>query len=436
MRRPDGGVVESGVFVELRQTGCGGGWLRHAREELRISVEPVSADQEKDVMEPPCRICTRLAPPTTSELHRTLQGRYKSSVTRRREYCEPRRCHAKVGTDLKSEFHSRSYDVDRIVNKIQELRRNVQDVGELKRHDKTKKIQRKSPSSSATEITDVTAARRTVENCLREMTKVKAFLEDDNSWWKILKSRSVDCCHQKVPHLHGLLDGSSVTLMLLEEEADEVPRRFMTSTPKKRSDIAGFSFRTSSKESTSEMNYTEQGANPSKEDTQARTASCYSIDMKSALIEVASIDRHNPTEQYAKRDTRSKQGTAPLEFLTEVREDRSNMQKPSKSSSRRKDTVQYENKEKRTDRSNVVSPREIWYGQTMPEDTLRPRETFSSENTGGIKHIDFESNVDLSTELPSRNTAGHKPRAKPITERCVQHTQKLLSKISRTRSRD
>jgi hypothetical protein len=57
---------------------------------------------------------------------------------------------------------------------------------------------------------------------MREMAKVKAFLEDDNSWWKILKSRSVSCCQQKVPHLHGQLDGASVTLMLLEEETDEV----------------------------------------------------------------------------------------------------------------------------------------------------------------------------------------------------------------------
>jgi len=57
---------------------------------------------------------------------------------------------------------------------------------------------------------------------MQEMAKVKAFLEDDNSWWKILKNRSVSCCQQKVPHLHGHLDGSSVTLMLLEEDTDEV----------------------------------------------------------------------------------------------------------------------------------------------------------------------------------------------------------------------
>jgi len=72
------------------------------------------------------------------------------------------------------------------------------------------------------EITDAKVAQETVENCIREMAKVKAFLEDDNSWWKILKSRSLNCCQQKVPHLHGHLDGTSVTLMLLEEDTDEV----------------------------------------------------------------------------------------------------------------------------------------------------------------------------------------------------------------------
>jgi len=49
-------------------------------------------------------------------------------------------------------------------------------------------------------------------------------------------------------------------------------------------------------------------------------------------------------------------------------------------------------------------PREIQYGQntqTTFEDTLKPRETFSSENTESKKHItsDFESNVDLSTVI-------------------------------------
>lgn len=58
--------------------------------------------------------------------------------------------------------------------------------------------------------------------CLREMEKIKTFLEDENTWWKILKGRSVECCQQKLPHLHGVLDGSPVTLMLLEDDTDEV----------------------------------------------------------------------------------------------------------------------------------------------------------------------------------------------------------------------
>lgn len=77
--------------------------------------------------EPPCRICTHLTSPAAFN-PRTLKSLYKLPVTRRREYCEPRRCNAKVGTDLKYEFNSRSYNVDRVVNKIQELKRNVQDL--------------------------------------------------------------------------------------------------------------------------------------------------------------------------------------------------------------------------------------------------------------------------------------------------------------------
>lgn len=50
---------------------------------------------------------------------------------------------------------------------------------------------------------------------------------------------------------------------------------------------------------------------------------------------------------------------------------------------------------------SVMPPREIWYGQntqTTFDDKLKPRETFSSENTGNKKAAtaDFESNVNLS----------------------------------------
>jgi len=71
-------------------------------------------------------------------------------------------------------------------------------------------------------INDLKDAHNTIVTCLREMEKIKTFLEDENSWWKILKNRSIDCCQQKLPHLHGILDGASVTLMLLEEGTDEV----------------------------------------------------------------------------------------------------------------------------------------------------------------------------------------------------------------------
>lgn len=86
--------------------------------------------------ERPYRICTHLTPPAAFN-PRTLESRYKSPVTRRREYCEPRRCNAKVGTDLKYEFNSRCYNVDRVVNNIQELKRNVQDFDRPKCHDGT-----------------------------------------------------------------------------------------------------------------------------------------------------------------------------------------------------------------------------------------------------------------------------------------------------------
>lgn len=71
----------------------------------------------------------------------------------------------------------------------------------------------------------------------------------------------------------------------------QAPRRFATSTPKKGVDVASFSFQTSSRELTSETKHNEQRADfweESKEDyTDSHTIPCYSLDVKSALTEVA-----------------------------------------------------------------------------------------------------------------------------------------------------
>ncbi|XP_025153653.1 uncharacterized protein LOC112588335 [Harpegnathos saltator] len=264
----------------------------------------------------------------------------------------------------------------------------------------------------------------------------------------MLKEQSVNCCQEKSPHLHGVLNGSSVTLMLREEGIDEAPRRF-TSTPKKGSNVAYFSFRNSrasSREQTSEMKCAEQCTDPPWEERADEcTVPCYSIDMKSTLIEVGSSERQaDPqTQRYAKTATRSKQNTVASDIWTETREGRSGEQRAPDRPYRSKETRDrsQERKEKRTDRSNVAPPREVWYGQnaeTMYEDTSRPRETFSSENTGSTKHItvDFTSNVDLNEDFPSRSATSHKPRTKMVTEKIVYRVQKSPTRVTKTKSRD
>lgn len=52
------------------------------------------------------------------------------------------------------------------------------------------------------------------------MTRLKTFLDDENCWWKIFKKREFSCCEQKSPHLHGYLDGTMVTLKMLEENVE------------------------------------------------------------------------------------------------------------------------------------------------------------------------------------------------------------------------
>lgn len=84
------------------------------------------------LQEPPCKICSRLTSPYAIN-SRTLKNLYNLPVRRRRECCEPSRSNAKVGTDLRSEFDSHFYNADPVVNKIQESRRNVQDLDCSKR---------------------------------------------------------------------------------------------------------------------------------------------------------------------------------------------------------------------------------------------------------------------------------------------------------------
>ncbi|XP_011692689.1 PREDICTED: uncharacterized protein LOC105452869 [Wasmannia auropunctata] len=370
-------------------------------------------------MQPPCRICTHLTPPAAFN-PRTLESRYKSPVTRRREYYEPRRCDAKVGTNSIYGFNSRFYNVDRPVNKIQELKSSVPNPDRPKCHDDGTEGLLKSPRE--VEMNDLKDAHCAVVTCLREMEKIKTFLEDENSWWKILKGRTIECCQQKLPHLHGVLDGSSVTLILLEEGTDEAPRRFVTSIPKKQNNIASSKFGTSRRDLTSE---TKSRIEHMDEYADSDTIPHYSLDVKSALIEVTSsdINNHEPTQRYVKRAVTSEQSIVASEFWTDgIQEDESEQKIPETShkSKEIRNSTQHEDKEKRIDRS-IVPPKEIRYGQTsrMFKDTLKPQEAFSNENIESKKNItnDFESNVDLSTEIPSRNVSSHKSRINTIKDR-------------------
>ncbi|XP_067211826.1 uncharacterized protein [Linepithema humile] len=393
-------------------------------------------------MEPPCRICTRLVPPAAFD-PRTLESRYKSPVTRRREYCDPRRCNAKVGTDSKFELDSRSYNVDRIVNKIEELNRNVQHLNRSRRHDEA--IQPERPLKlSDTKITDLERISNAVEKCLQEMRKIKTFLEDENLWWKILKIQSTHCCQQKLPHLHGMLDGSLVTLLMLEDDVNEVPRRFVTSIPKKENNVVSMQSQVFSREFTNK-DHTQQRTNSWKEHreyTDSQAVPYYSLDVKSALIEAASADRNNSTQQYAKEAVRTKHSIIVSEHSTEVDKDRSNERKTpewipeSREIRYNVDNTQFD-EQKKSDESNIAPPKETCQNtQTTFKDTLRSQEQLNSKNTEGKKNItaDFESNVNLSTELTSKNTASRKP--KTINERNVCPARKLLTKMSKNKSRN
>ncbi|XP_024935595.1 uncharacterized protein LOC107274886 isoform X2 [Cephus cinctus] len=108
-----------------------------------------------------------------------------------------------------------------ILRKIHELKSNISEVDvpyhctkyPCKRRSSTSVGQSQTPDKI---ITDVDAARKALKCLECKIRELRKFFENPDSYAKIMESRRIGCCQEKLPHLHGFLDGMQVTMKFLE----------------------------------------------------------------------------------------------------------------------------------------------------------------------------------------------------------------------------
>ncbi|XP_076668098.1 uncharacterized protein LOC143368850 [Andrena cerasifolii] len=201
------------TFLVLKKAGVGA-------EPIKKS-NAVSAVAIRRYQEPKRACCARTFSPTSTPIGNQQQAsRYQPAIRKPRENCDLRKCkHAK--SSVENEF----CNTHRLLDKIQHLKKSIQDLETVQKCGR-RRVQGSSKGRNAltqTEdltVTDLNSAREVLTNCITEMTKLKAFLDDENCWWRMFKNREFSCCQQKSPHLHGVLDGTMVTLRMLEESLD------------------------------------------------------------------------------------------------------------------------------------------------------------------------------------------------------------------------
>ncbi|XP_076177360.1 uncharacterized protein LOC143151809 [Ptiloglossa arizonensis] len=163
---------------------------------------------------------------------------YRSTIRKPKEGCDLRKCKY-----AKSQAASVYFSTQKLLDKIQNLKRDIQDLETVRPRSKqsSSSRRRRDVPCQTPDLTviDLNNVREVLNNCITQMTKLKVFLDDDNCWWKMFKNQRFECCEQKVAHLHGYLDGSLVTLRMMEEPLDPEDR-FTTSTPIRSNSLTMF----------------------------------------------------------------------------------------------------------------------------------------------------------------------------------------------------
>ncbi|XP_031367411.1 uncharacterized protein LOC102673654 [Apis dorsata] len=149
-------------------------------------------------------------------------------VSPQRELCAVRKCNynSKQQNDQLS-------NNQKLLHRIQHIKKNLERFQNPNRSREGEGRNQRDGESQTPDFTrsDLNSFRQILNNCIIQMKKLKKFVEDENFWWKVFKDKDFNCCEQNMPHLHGFLDGTMVTLKILEERLGEP---IAHSTPERR----------------------------------------------------------------------------------------------------------------------------------------------------------------------------------------------------------
>ncbi|XP_076629872.1 uncharacterized protein LOC143346035 [Colletes latitarsis] len=329
-----------------------------------------------------------------STIDNQQDNRYRSTIRKPKESCDLRKCKY-----AKSQAETTYCNTQKLLDKIQNLKKSIQEAENTQSRSKQGNSKRRDVPSQTQElkITDLNAAREVVNDCIMQMTKLKTFLNDENCWWKLFKTLEFDCCEQKLPHLHGYLDGTMVTLKMLEETLDK-DDNFTTSTPIKSNSLTTVD---SNAVPERKKQFREQYIDSCEEDTRKYKDSGIGPSLSFQLNDSnshESCQRNCPfsctSENQSKApDIKDEETNNLITFDSEPPE-RSEMMEKFVGTEARISSI-------------VKLPRELRFGRSSTElgETSRIRTTFSSENTANRKIIaaDISTSTDLIVVLLRMN---------------------------------
>ncbi|XP_034172205.1 uncharacterized protein LOC117600637 isoform X2 [Osmia lignaria lignaria] len=341
------------------------------------------------------------SPISASTGNQPQDNRYQSSNRKPVEFCDLTKCKY-----AKSQVENDICTTQRLLNKIQHLKKSIQDLESAQQNIKVYRNSGYKDVPSQTEdpaTSELNNARQIVNNCIAEMMKLKRFLEDENCWWKIFRKREFNCCEQKLPHLHGFLDGTMVTLKMLEETLD-VDKEFVTSTPIKSRSLENQGPEMQFDEG---KEYKEQDTDTARNLSKMSPRTSFQVDQKQQTP--------NSPQTYPRNYSQTHPGTS-------------------------KESPRNETLERAERRINQL-PKQMWQTKSAIGFGQRPRPsyTFGSENTARRKIIaaDISTSTDLITETPYKNIAVSAQSFKSLADGSFldQNQNKISHGGSRSKSR-
>ncbi|XP_078047571.1 uncharacterized protein LOC144475487 [Augochlora pura] len=296
-------------------------------------------------------------------------GRHEFRGGSQKQGCDLRKCkYAKLQAE------NTFCNTQKLLDKIQKLKRSIQDLESSQSQNRNEKYRKKDVLSQTNDltVTDLNSARQVLNNCMAQIGKLKDFLDDENCWWRLFKKMDFSCCEQKAPHLHGHLDGTMITLKLMDEGKQFVTSTPRSSEPKVHARVKDESMRHYTDDDFDEtIKFKDMSERP-RMSTQFVSSQSNDSCQKLCPVSCASHNQTKKDEAAEKTDFERRRSNSYEPFIRRLS-------------------------------SSVKIPPELKVERSSTEIRKRPRSTFSSENapTKKIMKIDTSTSMDLMEVLPT-----------------------------------